>query len=251
MNYAQVSSLEAQGLLLETQMTYEEINEDGSVNVFRLLRVPVRKLVEVQARIFDQSQKEAQTLERARLQLLDVQNAVLAKQQELETKTRAMDESQKSLARTQTALNEKAFKIEQQQRDVEAVIHQLESRVGAEIKQQAKSQTPDMLVNRMKSIESQIEIRGKQLEEIHRRAEERIWQLFKEDRKRCRLLLPGMTQGEVKTIMGEPRSKAIPIFWEYGMPVIITVEFNDGYVWKIRHEWPGGRAEGCPSGHKD
>ena len=40
MNYAQITSLEAQGLVIETQMTYEEPNPDGTVTVYRLLRVP-------------------------------------------------------------------------------------------------------------------------------------------------------------------------------------------------------------------
>ena len=55
MNYAQLTSLEAQGLVIETQMTYEEINVDGSVTVFRLLRVPVEKLQRIQGALRSQS----------------------------------------------------------------------------------------------------------------------------------------------------------------------------------------------------
>src|SRR5690348_9302323 len=35
MNFAQVTDLEAQGLLIETQMTYEEQNPEGSIIIFR------------------------------------------------------------------------------------------------------------------------------------------------------------------------------------------------------------------------
>jgi hypothetical protein len=51
MNFAQITSLEAQGLVIETQMTFEESNADGTVTVYRLLRVPASKLVSIQARL--------------------------------------------------------------------------------------------------------------------------------------------------------------------------------------------------------
>ncbi len=50
MNFAQVTNLEGLGLVIETQMTYEEENADGSVTVFRLLRVPIGKLLTLQRR---------------------------------------------------------------------------------------------------------------------------------------------------------------------------------------------------------
>ncbi len=43
MNFTQVSNIEALGAI-ETQMTHEESNPDGTVTVFRLLRVPIIKL---------------------------------------------------------------------------------------------------------------------------------------------------------------------------------------------------------------
>ncbi len=43
LNFTQAASLN--GLTIDTQMTYEEHNEDGSVTVFRLLRVPIPKLL--------------------------------------------------------------------------------------------------------------------------------------------------------------------------------------------------------------
>lgn len=55
MNFAQVTSLEAQGFVIETQMTFEEANPDGTMTVYRLLRVPVLKLLAIQARIQDQT----------------------------------------------------------------------------------------------------------------------------------------------------------------------------------------------------
>jgi hypothetical protein len=43
MNFTQVTNIEALGAI-ETQMTHEESNLDGTVTVFRLLRVPIIKL---------------------------------------------------------------------------------------------------------------------------------------------------------------------------------------------------------------
>ena len=48
MNFAQVTNLARKGLFLETQMTFEEMHVDGSVTVFRLFRVPLKKLENLQ-----------------------------------------------------------------------------------------------------------------------------------------------------------------------------------------------------------
>jgi hypothetical protein len=72
-NYAQISSLEAQGVVIETQMTYEEDNADGTVNVFRLLHVPIAKLVAIQGRLANQTQVQQQALDQARRELSQAQ----------------------------------------------------------------------------------------------------------------------------------------------------------------------------------
>ena len=80
MNYAQVTSLEAQGLVIETQMTFEEANPDNTINVFRLLRVPAAKLVAIQGRLQAQSKLQEQTLEQSRKELLGIQQSLAQKQ---------------------------------------------------------------------------------------------------------------------------------------------------------------------------
>jgi hypothetical protein len=50
MNFAQVPNLKALGLVVETQMTHEEPNQDGTITVFRLLRVPIEKILALQRR---------------------------------------------------------------------------------------------------------------------------------------------------------------------------------------------------------
>ena len=52
MNFAQVTDLEAKGLVIETQMTFEEApNPLGMITVYQLLRVPAKKLIEIQGHV--------------------------------------------------------------------------------------------------------------------------------------------------------------------------------------------------------
>ena len=71
MNYAQITSLEAQGLVIETQMTYEEPNPEGTVTVYRLLRVPAAKLVAIRGRLNEQARAQEQSLEKTRQELTE------------------------------------------------------------------------------------------------------------------------------------------------------------------------------------
>ena len=48
MNYAQIADMEESGVALETQMTYEEKNPNGSYNVYRLIKTDIKKLLSVQ-----------------------------------------------------------------------------------------------------------------------------------------------------------------------------------------------------------
>jgi hypothetical protein len=84
MNYAQGTSLEAQGLVIETQMTYEEPSPDGTVTVYRLLRVPAAKLVAIQGRLNEQARAQEQSLEKTRQELNALQRSLIEKQNALE-----------------------------------------------------------------------------------------------------------------------------------------------------------------------
>ena len=100
MNYAQVTTLEARGLIIETQMTYEEVNEDGTATVFRLLRVPVQRLLEIQGQLQSQGHAQGHALDHARQELLVLKHS----------------------------LEDKAVEIEQQKREVELLLKHLEVR---------------------------------------------------------------------------------------------------------------------------
>ena len=91
MNYAQVTTLEAQGLIIETQMTYEEVNEDGTATVFRLLRVPVLRLLEIQGQLQSQGHAQGHALDHARQELLVHKHSLEDKAVEIEQQKREVE----------------------------------------------------------------------------------------------------------------------------------------------------------------
>jgi hypothetical protein len=213
MNYAQVTSLEAYGLVIETQMTYEEQNTDGTVTVFRLLRVPADKLVDIQGRLQAQSQLQEQTLDKARRDLMAAQDSVLRKQKELETRAKDIETAVITVSRLQVTLGEKAVKIEEQQKQVEQLLQQLSTRVSADVKRSGSSPatgqqvtTPDSLLKTLQEAEAQLDAQAEQLRGIHQRAIERIKKERSKIQARCQYLELGMTKVEVLDIMGKPDS---------------------------------------------
>ena len=220
MNYAQVTTLEARGLIIETQMTYEEVNEDGTATVFRLLRVPVQRLLEIQGQLQSQGHAQGHALDHARQELLVHKHS----------------------------LEDKAVEIEQQKREVELLLKHLEVRYPETIDASSQSAQADSLTSRMERAETKLAIRERDLMELSRRAKDRIAHETVSDAQRCRLLVLGMTAAEVKTIMGEPRRSLsmAPTWWFYGRPVTINLHFRDEYLSAISYDAPNGSENGCP-----
>jgi septal ring factor EnvC (AmiA/AmiB activator) len=129
MNYAHVSSLEAQGLVIETQMTYEETNLDGTVNVFRLIHVPADKLIAIQSRLQTQTRSQEEALEQSRQGLADVRASLSKEQKQLDVQARAFQAILDSVSQLQITLGEKSRKIEQQQKEIEQLLSRLQSQV--------------------------------------------------------------------------------------------------------------------------
>ena len=232
MNFAQITNLEAQGLVIETQMTYEEANADGTVTVFRLLRVPAKRLIEIQNRVQAQTRTQEQSLDQARRELAATQESVVRKQRELETRGKELETAVSTVSRLQVTLGEKALKIEQQQKQVEQLLQQLSLKVSQSKPAQSdivprRDLPPSSLLEVLKEKEVRLDAQAQELEQIAARARERIKSETDNYRKRCLLLHQGMTRDEVKQLMGEPTkmgSVVSPL--SYGMEKIITVYFN-------------------------
>ena len=191
MNYAQITSLEAQGLVIETQMTYEETNPEGTVTIYRLLRVSAAMLVAIQGRLNEQARAQEQSLEKTRQELIVLQRALIEKQNALEGHT--------------ASLQEKSQRIEVQQRQVEGLLKQLPVKIPeSAVSATTGSQKTDSLIKQLKEAEAQLDAQERLLTEVSIRAKSRITQELDDFNKKCKYLHYGMTKEEVRAIMGAP-----------------------------------------------
>jgi hypothetical protein len=195
MNFAQITSLEAQGLVIETQMTFEEPNADGTVTVYRLLRVPASKLVSIQGRLQVQSRDQEQ----------------------------AMEQSRKELAAIQQTLSEKATKLDQQQRQVEQMLQQINAKLQASSTPTNRSEGSVSLVDRLKETEGKLDASEQELSRLSRQVQERV---KSSSQKACRYSTPGMTPAEVTRLLGSPDGRQNDILthfldtWAYGSSIV-------------------------------
>lgn len=201
MNFAQITSLEAQGLVIETQMTFEEPNADGTVTVYRLLRVPASKLVGIQGRLKAQSQAQEE----------------------------AMEQSRKELAAIQQTLGEKTMKLDQQQRQVEQMLQQINAKLQASSTPSNRSERSGSLVDRFKETDAKLDASEQELSRLARQIQERVQS---SSQKACRYITAGMTPSEVKSLFGTPDGEKYKVndnydIWSYGST---NVEFNSSAV---------------------
>lgn len=216
MNFVQVTSLEARGLVIETQMTFEEPQPNGTVTVFRLLRVPTDKLRTIQDTLRTQTVVQEQALEKAHRDLQGVQQSLARKQQQLDGQSRQTQETLDSVSKLQETLGLKTLKIEQKQREVE----QLLQRLSDKVKQAEPTQSPPRvagtttmkpiantvpLYQRLQETEAKLDAQEAQLRDLATRATER---LASEDEKakayqrKCKYIAKGMTPQEVQKVLG-------------------------------------------------
>jgi hypothetical protein len=201
MNFAQITSLEAQGLVIETQMTFEEPNADGTVTVYRLLRVPASKLVSIQGRLQVQSRDQEQ----------------------------AMEQSRKELAAIQQTLSEKATKLDQQQRQVEQMLQQINASLQSSSMSTSRSAPGKSLADQLKETGAKLDASEQELSRLSRQVQERV---MSSSQKACRYITPGMTPSELKRLLGEPDGEQYKHFdngdiWAYGNT---SVHFNQSGV---------------------
>lgn len=195
MNFAQITSLEAQGLVIETQMTFEEPNADGTVTVYRLLRVPASKLVGIQGRLKAQSQVQEQ----------------------------AIEQSRKELAVIQQTLGEKATKLDQQQRQIEQMLQQINAKIQSISTPTNRSERSVSLVDRLKETDVKLDASEQELGRLSRQVQERVQS---RSQKACRYVTPGMNSSEVKRLLGDPDGRQNDILthfldtWAYGSSIV-------------------------------
>jgi uncharacterized phage infection (PIP) family protein YhgE len=226
-NFAQVTDVEAKGLVIETQMTFEEPNPLGLTTVYQLLRVPAKKLVEIQGHVQEQTRLQGQALDKSQRDLQLVQQAVVGRYQRLEEQNRQIQETLDSVSRLQESLREKALRIEQAYTEVDQLLQQLSAKVKATQPTSSSSASPAMnnkstkeksiaepLLRRIKDTENKLDAQEAQLKDLSKRAKAR---LAKEDElaraleKKCKYLVGGLTREEVGQIMSEPAEQYLHI----------------------------------------
>lgn len=218
MNFAQVTSLEARGLVIETQMTFEEPQSNGTVTVYRLLRVPTEKLRTIQDNLRTQTVVQEQALDKAHRDLQGVQQSLARKQQLLDGQSRQTQETLDSVSKLQETLGLKTSKIEQKQREVEQLLQQLSDKV----KQTEPAQSPPrvagsttmkpiantvLLYQRLQETEAKLDAQEAQLRELATRAKNRLAsenETAKAYQRKCKYIALGMTADEVEKVLGNP-----------------------------------------------
>lgn len=191
-NYAQITSLEAQGLVIETQMTFEEPNADGTVNVYRLLRVPIAKLLSVQSQL--QSRSEA--------------------------KGRELDQARRDLAAKQQALYQKELEAKE-------LLQRLKSQLAEQQTKPSQNDSETPVLERLKQATVRVEKQTEDAETVIRSAQQRIARGNEERKTLCSRLLKGMTKAEVATVLGEPTGRKTPNLLVYGREKRITIDFDE------------------------
>jgi hypothetical protein len=228
MNFAQVTDLEAKGLVIETQMTFEEApNPLGMMTVYQLLRVPAKKLIEIQGHVQEQTRLQEQAFEKSKRDLQLVQQAVVSRYQRLEEQNRQIQKTLDSVSRLQESLREKALRIEQGHTEVEQLLQQLSAKIkdtqptlisfaGPAINNNSTTDKSiaEPLFIFIIDTETKLDAQAAQLKDLSKRAKVR---LAKEDElaraleKKCKYLVRGMTREEVGQIMSEPAEQYLHI----------------------------------------
>ena len=226
MNFAQITSLEAQGLVIETQMTFEEPNPDGTVTVYRLLRVPAAKLVSIQERLQAQGRAHEQTLDQSRGELVAIQQSLAQKQHELESRSKGMQDTLAMVSQLQVTLGEKAAKLDQQQRQVEQMLQQINANLQSNSMSTNRSAPGKSLTDQLKETGAKLDASEQELSRLSRQVQERVQS---RSQKACRYVTPGMNPAEVKRLLGDPDGEKKGYSfekgntWAYGTTI---VQFN-------------------------
>ena len=227
MNFAQVTDVEAKGLVIETQTTFQETNIIGKVTVYQLLRVPAKKLVEIQGHLQEQTLLQGQAFDKSQRDLQLVQQAVVSRYQRLEEQNRQIQETLDSMSRLQESLGEKALRFEQAHTEVEQLLQLLSAKVKDTQPTSTSFASPAMnnnstkkksiaepLLRRFKDTENKLDAQAAQLKDLSKRAKVRLAEedeLARALEKKCKYLVRGMTREEVGQIMSEPAEQDLHI----------------------------------------
>ncbi len=212
MNFAKISEIEANNLTLETRHSYVEKNPDGSLNVYRLFRIPTDQILETQANLQKEGEAQAQALEVSHQKVTQLQISLEKQQQTLEDQLRAVDSLLSHMAKKQDTYITKNQKIKTQQQHIEQLQENLTTRLKAidqEIKTtnklfeqyQATSHKQASLLEDLKKLEGTIQQNETDLQRLYLTISTHVDQV---SLRACKYITLGMTPEEVKKLLGKP-----------------------------------------------
>src|SRR4029079_19551243 len=97
----------------------------GLVTVYQLLRVPAKKLVEIQEHLQEQARLQGQAVDKSQRDLQLVPQALASRYQRLDEQNRQIQETLDSMSRLQESLREKTLRFEQANTEVKKLLKQL------------------------------------------------------------------------------------------------------------------------------
>lgn len=186
MNYAQIANLEGAGILIETQMTYEEKNRDGTYNIYRLIKTDLEKLLSTQKDLQNTSQKKMEEMNN----IVEVNKAMtesfINKRREIEGLTKKGNEVLSELEKIKKSVTEKGAELDA-----------LYSRLQKEV------QSRSIVISKIEEKKEILDRQDKSIEQLQKQIIERI---LDKEAKVKKYIIKGMTENDVITLIGRPDS---------------------------------------------
>lgn len=218
-NFAQIMDLS--GVDITTQMTFQERNKDGTVNVFRLLKVSLPQLIQWKKHLLNESNK-----------VLSEQNSEInkkiAKRKSLllilDQSTEALTEQSQEIRKKILMRKLQSQALRQEVSDLNDQINDLKSWIAVKQKQirllQAQVWTANQLKKRAHAIQKKVNLMSSQASHYIK----------------C-----GMTAEEVESILGAPRAVNVNSgsdlsFYNYGTTwirldnsIVVSIQHDDNF----------------------
>lgn len=214
MNYAQIANLEDAGILIETQMTFEEKNKDGTYNIYRLIKTDLEKLLSVQKGLQNTSQKKMEEMNN----IVEINKAMtesfINKRREIEGLTKKGNEVIAELEKLKKSVTEKGVELD-------ALYSRLQKEVASR----------NIVISKIEEKKVMLDKQDKSIEQLHQQIVERI---LNKELKVKKYITEGMTKKDVKSLIGEPDGiDTFNDYWFYGRTKLSFVKNSVGIVYRI------------------
>jgi len=212
MNFAKISEIDAEQLVLETRHSYVEKNPDGSVNVFQLLRIPASTVLEAQTRLHAQRKAQAVELAASQKQLSTIHKVLLTRQQTIDEQTTNLETLIGHITKKQQQYTQKIQEITQRQSEITQLELTLEEKFASIDEQmtqvshlleqyQANGEAQQIHLNNLKDTEAKLQENEKEIQRIQQGI---LTRLKKTGTMACKYVSPGMAPVDVKKVLGNP-----------------------------------------------